>query len=70
MHNDNVVVNRVGFQRSLNLSLNPACGDSTGSKRIEKDKVVYLLNLFKEGGRRWDLVCAVHLDDRSNAGLC
>ena len=47
MHNDDVVVDRVEFQCSLNLSLNPACGDSTGSKRIEKDKVVYLLDLFE-----------------------
>ena len=63
------MVDKEEFQCSLNLDLNPACGDSTGSERIEKDKVVYLLNLFKEGGRRWDLVCAVHLDDRANAGL-
>ena len=71
MHNDNVVVNRAGFQCSLNLSLNPACGDSTGSKRMEKDKVVYLLDLL---GGRWekgqcDLVCVVHLDDWANAVL-
>ena len=64
------MVDKEEFQCSLNLSLNPACGDSTGSKRIEKDKVVYLLNLFKEGGRRWDLVCLVHLDDPAHAGLC
>ena len=65
MHNDGVVVDKVVFQCSLNLRLNHACGDSTGSKRIEKDKVVYLLDLF-EG--RWekgqcDLVCGVLLDD-------
>ena len=65
MHNDGVVVDKVEFQCSLNLSLNPACGDSTGSNRIEKGKVVYLLDL-SEG--RWekvqcDLVCVVHLDD-------
>ena len=65
MHNDGVVVDKVEFQFRLNLSLNPACGDSTGSKRIEKYKVVDLLDLF-EG--RWekgqcDLVCVVHLDD-------
>ena len=64
------MVDKEEFQCSLNLNLNPACGDSTGSERIEKDKVVYLLNLFKEGGRRWDLVCLVHLDDRVHAGLC
>ena len=68
MHNDGVVVDKVVFQCSLNLRLNHACGDSTGSKRIEKDKVVYLLDLF-EG--RWekgqcDLVCAAHLDNRAN----
>ena len=68
MHNDGVVVGTVEFQCSLNLSLNPACGDSTGSNRIEKGKVVYLLDLF-EG--RWekgqcDLVCAAHLDNRAN----
>ena len=51
MHNDGVVVDKVVFQCSLNLRLNHACGDSTGSKRIEKDKVVYLLDLF-EG--RWE----------------
>ena len=59
------MVDKVEFQFGLNLSLNPACGDSTGSKRIEKYKVVNLLDLF-EG--RWekgqcDLVCVVHLDD-------
>ena len=51
MHNDGVVVDKVVFQCSLNLRLNHVCGDSTGSKRIEKDKVVYLLDLF-EG--RWE----------------
>ena len=47
MHNDGVVVDKVEFQCSLNLSLNSACGDSTGSKRIEKHNVVYLLDLFE-----------------------
>ena len=66
------MVDKVELQCSLNLILNPACNDSTGSKRIEKDKVVYLLDLF-EG--RWekgqcDLVCAVHLDNWANTGLC
>ena len=66
------MVEKVEFQCNLNLSLNPACGDATGSNRIEKDKVVYLLCLF-EG--RWekeqcDVVCAVHLDDWANTGLC
>ena len=47
----------------MNLSLNPACGDSNGSDQIEKDKVLYLLHLF-EG--RWekgqcDLLCGVLL---------
>ena len=64
MHNDGVVVDKAVFQCSLNLRFNHACGDSTGSKRIEKDKVVYLLDLF-EG--RWekeqcDLLCGVLLD--------
>ena len=60
------------FQCSLNLSLNPACGNSTGNNRIEKDKVVYLLDLF-EGKRekvQCDLVCGPPLDDWANAGLC
>ena len=72
MHNDNVVVNRVGFQCSLNLSLNPACGDSTGSKRIAKDKVVYLLDMFEKGWEKGQcyLMCVVHLDDWANTGLC
>ena len=53
----------------LDLRLNPACGDSSGCKRIEQDMVVYLLDLF-EG--RWekgqcDLVFVVHLDDWANA---
>ena len=66
------MVEKVEFQCKLNLSLNHACGDSTGSNRIEKDKDVYLLCLF-EG--RWekeqcDVVCAVHLDDWANTGLC
>ena len=48
----------------MNLSLNPACGDSNGSNQIEKDKVLYLLDLFE---RRWenghcDLLCGVLLD--------
>ena len=59
------------------MSLNPTCGDSTGSNRIEKGKVEYLLYLFE--GRwekrqcdlvcgRWekgqcDLVCGKLLDD-------
>ena len=69
MHNDGVVIGKVEFQCNLNLSLNPslnpACGDSTGSNWIEKEKVVYLLDLF-EG--RWekgqfDLGCGVLLDD-------
>ena len=47
------------------MSLNPACGDSTGSNRIEKGKVLYLLDLFEE---RWekgqcDLVCGVLSDN-------
>ena len=72
MHNDGVVVDKVEFQCSLNLSLNPASGDSTGSNRIEKDKLLYLLDSF-EG--RWekgqcDLVCVAPLDDWANAGLC
>ena len=29
---------------------NPACGDSTGSNRIEKGKVMYLLVLFEGKG--------------------
>ena len=36
MHNDGVVVDKVEFQCNLNLSLNPACGDSNGSNQIEK----------------------------------
>ena len=65
MHNDEVVVGKKEFQCSLNLSLNPTCDDSTGSNRIEKGKVMYLLDLFEE---RWkkgqcDLVCGVFLDD-------
>ena len=62
----------VEFQCSLNLSLNPACGNSTGNNRIEKDKVVYLLDLF-EGKRekvQFDLVCGPPLDDWANASLC
>ena len=51
MHNDGVVVGKVEFQCNLNLSLNPACGDSTGCNLIEKGKVVYLLDLFE---RRWE----------------
>ena len=39
-NDDGLVVGKVQFQCNLNLSLNPASGDSTGSKRIEKGKVV------------------------------
>ena len=72
MHNYGVVVDKVEFQCSLNLSLNLACGDSTGSKRIEKDKAVYLLDLFEGmwGKGQGDLVCVVHLDDWANTSLC
>ena len=61
---DGVVAGKVEFQCNLNLSLNPACGDSTGSSRIEKGKVVYLLDLFEERWekRQCDLVCEVPLD--------
>ena len=34
----------------LEFELNPACNDSTGSKRIDKDKVVYLIDLFEGRG--------------------
>ena len=71
MHNDGVMVDKVEFPCSLNLSLNPACGDSAGSKRIEKDKVVYLLDMFEKGWEKGQcyLVCVVHLDDWANTGL-
>ena len=65
MHNDGVAVGKVELQCNLNLSLNPACGDSTKSNRIEKGKFVYLLDLFE--GRlekvQCDLMCGVPLDD-------
>ena len=44
------MVGKVEFQCTLNSSSNPACGDSTGSNCIEKDKVVYLLDLFEGRG--------------------
>ena len=52
MYNDGVWFGKVEFQCSLNLISNPACGDSTGIDQIEKDKVVYLLELFDGRGRR------------------
>ena len=65
MHNDDVVAGKEEFQCNLNLSLNPACGDSTRSNRIEKGKVVYFLDLFEGRWEKWqcDLVCGVLLDD-------
>ena len=65
MHNDSVVVGKVESQCNLNLGLNPACGDSTGSNRIEKDKVVYLLDLLEGSCEKGqcDLVCGVLLGD-------
>ena len=65
MHNDGVVTGKVEFQCNLNLRLNPACGDSTGSNRIEKGNVVYLLDLFEGSWKneQCDLVCGVLLDD-------
>ena len=65
MHNDGVVAGKVEFQCNLNLSLNPACGDSTGSNRIENGKVMYILDLFEGrwGKRQCDLMCGVLLDD-------
>ena len=55
MHSDVAVVGKVEFPCNLNLSLNPACGDSTESNRTEKDKVVYLLDL-REGRRRGSMI--------------
>ena len=51
---------------------NPACGDSTGSNWFEKDKIVYLLDLFLRMGEKGqcDLVCGAPLNDWANAGLC
>ena len=51
---------------------NRAYGDSTGSNWIEKDKIVYLLDLFVRMGEKGqcDLVCGAPLDDWANAGLC
>ena len=47
------------------MALNTACGNSTGSNRIEKGKFVNLLDLFQ--GRRekglCDLLCGVLSDD-------
>ena len=65
MHNDGVVVGKIKFQCNLNLSLNPACGDSTRSNRTAKGKVLYLLYLFKGRSEKGqcDLVCGVPLDD-------
>ena len=51
---------------------NPSCDDSAGRNQIEKD-MVYLLDLFKEVGkkRHCNLVCGVPAeDDWVNAGLC
>ena len=58
---NDVVDGKVEFQYNLNLSLNPTCGDSSGSNRIKEGKVVYLLDLFEgmwEKGQ-CDLVCGV-----------
>ena len=55
MHNDNVVVGKVEFQCSFSSTLNPACGDSTGSNRIEKHKVVHLLDLFEGRERKFSV---------------
>ena len=51
---------------------NPACGDSTGSNWIEKNKIVYLLDLFVRMGEKGHcyLVCRAPLNDLANAGLC
>ena len=48
---------------------NPACGDSAGSNQIEKDKVVYLLDLLEGMGKKepCDLVCGGPADDWVNA---
>ena len=66
------MVGKTKLQCSLNLSLNPVCGNSTGSNQIEKENVAYLLDLF--GGtrekRQCDLMCGVPLDDWANPGLC
>ena len=47
-------------------------GDSTGSNWIEKDKIVYLLDMFVRmvAKRQCDLVCGAPLDDWANAGPC
>ena len=47
-----------------------ACGDAAGSNQIQKDRVVYLLDLFKGRGKKgWcDLVFGAPLDDSANSG--
>ena len=47
MHNEWCSGWQIEFQCNSNLSLSPACGDLTGSNRIEKGKAVYLLDLFE-----------------------
>ena len=50
---------------------NPACGDWAGSNQIEKDKVLYLLDLFQGMGKKGhcDLVCGAPVDDWVNWSL-
>ena len=52
------------------IEFESSLSDSTWSKGIEKDKVLYLLDLFEERWEKGDLVCVVHLNDCANAGLC
>ena len=52
------------------IEFESSLSDSIWSKGIEKDKVLYLLDLFEERWEKGDLVCVVHLNDRANAGLC
>ena len=51
---------------------NLACGDSAGSNRIKKDKVMYLLDLFEGMGKKghYNLVFGALVYNWVNAGLC
>ena len=44
---------------------NPTCGDSAGSNQTERNKVVYILDLFEGIGKKGhcDLACGTPVDD-------
>ena len=61
MRNDGAVVEKVVLKFKLNLSLNPACGDSTGCNRIGKDHGRVSPRLVRRRWRKGSVIECVEL---------